>query len=213
MQMGSVVNSLVYVSCVQIVLLIVIMFMECKMFSMQIVDSMQYLKDGVENVCLLFMLDEGKKMICEVDVIYLVWSKCMIDFVVLMDKQGLDLIQFDSCVMVENVGLLDDIVVFEKMFDKMVKCVEEVFVVFIVKVCDDVQCLCLVMIVMVCVGVLFGIVLGLVIVCWLLCQLGGEFLYVVEIVCCIVVGDLVVYVQMCFGDYDSMFFVMVQMQQ
>ncbi|WP_343620201.1 methyl-accepting chemotaxis protein [Ralstonia sp.] len=212
-QMGSAANSLAHASRAQTALLIATTLTERKTLSTQIADSMQHLKDGVENVRPLFTSDEGKKMIREVDAIYPVWSKRMTDFVALMDKQGLDPTQFDSRVTAENVGLLDDTAAFEKTLDKMVKRVEEVSVASTVKARDDAQRSRLVMVVMACAGALLGIVLGLVIARRLSRQLGGEPSYAAEIARRIAAGDLAVHVQTRPGDHDSMLFAMAQMQQ
>ncbi|MGS0623806.1 methyl-accepting chemotaxis protein [Ralstonia sp. VS2407] len=212
-QMGSAANSLAHASRAQTALLIATTLTERKTLSTQIADSMQHLKDGVENVRPLFTSDEGKKMIREVDAIYPVWSKRMTDFVALMDKQGLDPTQFDSRVTAENVGLLDDTAAFEKTLDKMVKRVEEVSAASTVKARDDAERSRLVMIVMACAGALLGIVLGLVIARRLSRQLGGEPSYAAEIARRIAAGDLAVHVQTRPGDHDSMLFAMAQMQQ
>ncbi len=212
-QMGSAANSLAHASRAQTALLIATTLNERKTLSGQINDSMQHLKDGVENVRPLFASDEGKKMIREVDAIYPVWSKRMNDFVALMDKQGLDPTQFDSRVTAENVGLLDDTAAFEKTLDKMVKRVEEVSAASNIKARDDAQRSRLVMIVMACVGALIGIVLGIVIARRLSRQLGGEPAYAAEVARRIAAGDLAVQVRTRPGDSDSMLFAMAQMQQ
>ncbi|CAJ0721077.1 hypothetical protein LMG6871_04501 [Ralstonia edaphis] len=212
-QMGTAANSLAHASRAQTALLIATTLSERKTLSGQIADSMQHLKDGVENVRPLFTSDEGKKMIREVDAIYPVWGKRMTDFVALMDKQGLDPTQFDSRVTAENVGLLDDTAAFEKTLDKMVKRVEEVSAASTVKAHDDAHRSRLVMMVMACAGALLGIVLGLVIARRLSRQLGGEPSYAAEIARRIAAGDLAVHVQTRPGDHDSMLFAMAQMQQ
>ncbi|WP_296229068.1 methyl-accepting chemotaxis protein [Ralstonia sp. UBA689] len=212
-QMGSAANSLAHASRAQTALLIATTITERKTLSGQIGDSMQHLKDGVDNVRPLFVSDEGKKMIREVEAIYPVWSKRMNDFVALMDKQGLDPTQFDSRVTAENVGLLDDTAAFEKTLDKMVKRVEEVSAASTVKAREDAQRSRLVMMVLACAGALIGIVLGLVIARRLSRQLGGEPSYAAEIARRIAAGDLAVHVQTRPGDRDSMLFAMAQMQQ
>ncbi|WP_426400742.1 methyl-accepting chemotaxis protein [Ralstonia sp. R-29] len=212
-QMGSAANSLAHASRAQTALLIATTLDERKALSGQINDSMQHLKEGVENVRPQFVSDEGKKMIREVDAVYPVWSKRMNDFVALMDKQGLDPTQFDSRVTAENVGLLDDTAAFEKTLDKMVKRVEEVSAASTARARDDAQRSRLVMIVMACVGALLGIVLGIVIARRLSRQLGGEPGYAAEVARRIAAGDLAVQVRTRPGDRDSMLFAMAQMQQ
>ncbi|CAJ0788534.1 hypothetical protein LMG7141_02097 [Ralstonia condita] len=212
-QMGSAANSLAHASRAQTALLIATTLNERKALSGQINDSMQHLKDGVDNVRPLFTSDEGKKMIREVDAIYPVWSKRMTDFVALMDKQGLDPTQFDSRVTAENVGLLDDTAAFEKTLDKMVKRVEEVSSASTIKARDEAHRSRLVMIVMAFAGALLGIVLGIVIARRLSRQLGGEPAYAADIARRIAAGDLAVHVQTRPGDRSSMLFAMAQMQQ
>ncbi|ATG21487.1 methyl-accepting chemotaxis protein [Ralstonia pickettii] len=212
-QMGGAANSLAHASRAQTALLIATTLTERKTLSGQIAESMQHLKEGVDNVRPLFTSDEGKKMVREVDAIYPVWSKRMNDFVALMDKQGLDPTQFDSRVTAENVGLLDDTAAFEKTLDKMVKRVEEVSAASTVKAREEAQRSRLVMVVLACAGALLGIVLGLVIARRLSRQLGGEPSYAADIARRIAAGDLAVHVQTRPGDRDSMLFAMAQMQQ
>ena len=212
-QMGSAANSLAHASRAQTALLIATTLTERKTLSTQIADSMQHLKDGVENVRPLFTSDEGKKMIREVDAIYPVWSKRMTDFVALMDRQGLDPTQFDSRVTAENVGLLDDTAAFEKTLDKMVKRVEDVSAASTARAREDAQRSRLLMIVMAAVGAVLGIVLGIVIARRLSRQLGGEPSYAADVARRIAAGDLAVQVQTRPGDRDSMLFAMSQMQQ
>ncbi|CAJ0735119.1 methyl-accepting chemotaxis protein [Ralstonia mannitolilytica] len=212
-QMGGAANSLAHASRAQTALLIATTLTERKTLSGQIAESMQHLKEGVDNVRPLFTSDEGKKMVREVDAIYPVWSKRMNDFVALMDKQGLDPTQFDSRVTAENVGLLDDTAAFEKTLDKMVKRVEEVSAASTVKAREEAQRSRLVMVVLACAGALLGIVLGLVIARRLSRQLGGEPSYAADVARRIAAGDLAVHVQTRPGDRDSMLFAMAQMQQ
>ena len=212
-QMGSAANSLAHASRAQTALLIATTLNERKALSAQISDSMQHLKDGVENVRPLFASDEGKKMIREVDAIYPVWSKRMSDFLTLMEAQGLDPTQFDSRVDAENFGLQDDTAAFEKTLDKMVKRVEEVAAASTVRARQDAERSRLLMIVMAAVGTVLGIVLGIVIARRLSRQLGGEPSYAADVARRIAGGDLAVQVQTRPGDRSSMLFAMSQMQQ
>lgn len=64
---------------------------------------------------------------------------------------------------------------------------------------------------LVVVVILIVVVVVFVIMCGLLCQLGGELVYVMEIVQCIVYGDLVVEVVMWFNDQSSLLYVLCMM--